>query len=125
MAKYHLLDGKELDMIADKVKRQTRNRVDRGLFAAADTLIECCDGLYIAKDENVFEALDPDKRGTPLAYEPALGAFIGAVGADTARKVVFALFGENDSALAAHTMKLNRWFANTNRDADEDFLGEV
>jgi hypothetical protein len=124
VAQYHLLDGKELDMIGDKVKRQVKNKVDRGILSAVDVFIAACDGLYLSRDGGTYVPFDPGRRGTPLRYEPELGSFIGADGADTARKVVFALFGDNDAAIGNHSMKLNRWFMNTTRDADEELLGE-
>jgi hypothetical protein len=126
VVRYHLLDAKELNGIGDRVKKQTRDRVDRGMFAAADTLIAACDGLYIDKGNGEFVAFDPDKRGTPLRYERELAEFIGADETVTrARQVVFELFGYNDAALANHCAKLQRWFTNTTRDADEEFLGEA
>lgn len=124
VASYHLLDGKELDMIGDKVKRQTRDRVERGLFAAADTMIAACDGLFLDRGQGEYVPFDPGRTGEPLRFGKELSEFIGADGADTARKSLFALFGNNDAAIGTHAMKLNRWFTNTTRDADEEFLGE-
>src|SRR5580765_2030555 len=125
VVQYHLLDGKELDRIAEKVKRQMRDRVDRGLNAAADTLIAACDGFFLDKGSSEYAPFDPGNRGAPLRYEKELAEFLGVEEVATARDVVFMIFADNDVALANHAMKLNRWFTNTSRDADEEFLGEA
>jgi|SRR5882672_5222381 len=121
-AQYHLLDGKIQERIVEKVKRQTKDRVDRGLFVAVDTMIQACDGLFLERDGQ-YIPFDPDRRGFAFKYEKALADFL-EYEADTARRVVFGLFGNNDSMIAAHVMKLNRWFQNTTRDADEEFAGD-
>lgn len=125
VAQYHLLDGKQLDMIAERVKRQTKDRVDRGINAAVDTFIAACDGLFVEKDGG-YAPLDPDNRGMPLRYEPSLAKFCDFYKEGmTARQVVFGLFGDNDAAIAGHAMKLNRWFMNTTSEVDDEFLGEI
>jgi len=122
VCQYKLLDSKEMDRIAEKVRRQVKNKVDRGMFTAVDTFIEACEGLYLER-EGAYVPFDPNRQGFPLKYEPALAEFLG-FSADSARKVVFGLFGDNDAAIAGHAMRLQRWFMNTSREADEDLLGE-
>ena len=122
--KYRLLDGKELNEIVKKVRKQYQDEVDRGIFTAIDTMLAASLGLYIQQNGD-FVSLDPEGRGEPYGYEPALATFIGDPEADTGRKVVISLFGGNDAALAMHNFKLNRWFQDTTRDANEELLGEV
>lgn len=124
VAMYHLLDGKELDIITTRAQRQTRDRVDRGLYMACDVMIAACDGLYLDRGGSEYVPFDPKRRGEAFRYEQALADFCGFE-AETARQVVMGLFGNNDAALASHSFKLQRWFQDTMRDADEEFLGEL
>lgn len=123
VAQYHLLDGKEMTRIVDKVQRQTKNKVERGVSISIDTFIAACDGLYLNPEDGVYVPFDPGRTGSPLQYDPSLSDFLG-LDAPTARAVVRGLFGENDAAIAMHSMKLNRWFQDTSKSADDEFLGE-
>jgi len=124
VAMYHLLDGKELDVITTRAQRQTRDRVERAIYMACDVMISACDGLYLDRGGSEYVPFDPQRRGEPFRYESALADFCGFE-AETARQVVMGLFGNNDAALASHSFKLQRWFQDTMRDADEEFLGEL
>ena len=124
VAQYHLLDGKQLNMIGEKVNRQTKDRVTRGLYAAADQIIAACDGLYLERDGE-YVPFDPYHTGVAMTFGPELARFLELGDVDNARSVVYELFGNNDSALAMHVYKLSRWFQDTTRDADEEILGEV
>jgi hypothetical protein len=123
VAQYHLLDGHELNGIVEKVRRQTKDAVSRGINSSLDILITACDGLFLFR-EGEYVPFDPGYTGSPLDYNQGLAEFVGYE-ANSARQVVQGLFGNNDAALAAHAMKLQRWFQNTTRDADQEFLGEM
>ena len=127
LCRYRLVEGRELQRIMDKVRRQTKDSFDRNLLTTVDTFIAACEGIYIKEPDSEEEPvpLDPDNTGAPMQYEPSLAKFLGFE-ANNAREVVRGVFGENDNAIMQHGARLARWFGNTElTDTEEFLLGEV
>jgi hypothetical protein len=123
VVRYNRVDGKQLDVIGQRVRRQYKKDGERLLWGTVDTMIEACEGLYFRRPESEeLVPIDPDHRGIPLRYEERLAQVIGFP-SDSARDVVHGLFAYNDVAITAHGFRLNRWMS-TNESGGEDFLGE-
>lgn len=127
LAKYRLLEGKEVDAIGRKVVDEVKGRWNRQVLAAVDTMIESCDGLYI----DLGDGEDPQPLtlgGAPIpGFNRELAVamkFEGELHSGTAREVVFALFVNNEVAIMEHSVRLSRWMGNTTRRVDEELLGE-
>lgn len=122
VAQYRMMTAKEIETIASKSKKD-KDKVRRGMNIAIDTLIEACGGLYLIREDGAAIPFDPNKRGMALGYEKELADFLGFE-AVAARQVLRGLFGESDTMISGHAVKLQRWFMNTSRDADEELLGD-
>jgi len=121
LAKYRLVEGKELDMLGDKVTRETKNKWDRQVLAAVDTFITCCEGMYV--DHGDGEPKPMTLEGEHIwGYNEQLATALNFE-AKTAREVVFGVFVNNEIAIMQHNMMLSRWMSNTSRQVDDDFLG--
>jgi len=126
VAKYGILDGKELDNIGRKVARETKDRWQRNILAAMDVLIACCQGMYV--DHQNGEEPEPlTMNGEPIIGYSADLAQALQFNATTARQVVSGVFASNDLALMQHNVRLSMWMGNTSRRIDEDVFsaGEV
>ena len=133
--KYRLpTTGKELDEIANKVRREFKDNYSRNLYSMVDTMIVLCEGLYVQPAIENLESsiegpvpLDPDLSGEPVRFDQRLAEAMGWTDQDMrARLVVRKIFGGNDMAISAHAEKLSRWLANTKADLTMEFwqLGE-
>ena len=127
--KYRNVDGKEVDLIARKVQRETKDRWDRQVLSTVDILIEACVGFYVAttseEEDDPTPLVGPD--GTLITgYDHTLSEAF-QMNAQSARDTLFELFGgrKNDIMIMSHGVQLSRWMGNTARRVDEDFLGEV
>jgi hypothetical protein len=125
LAKYRVLDGKELDTIGRKVQKQTKDRWNRQILAAMDSCIAACEGMYI----DMLDGSEPQ----PLTFNeiPILG-FTGELAqalqyeATNAREVFSGLFLGNEVAMIQHNVRLSLWMGNTSRKVDQDmFMGEA
>lgn len=116
--KYHLPEsGKELDDIARKVQRETKENYYRNLFIATDTMIHLCSGLYVQPEDTPEPVmLDPGDTGYPCMFDSRLGEMVGSPIESGARGALRKLFGNNDLAILSHAEKLNRWLQNTKAD---------
>ena len=128
LAHYRLVEGPELAKIADKVRTEFRGRWDRNLYAAIDTMIVACDGIYIDKGDG--KPVPLTLNGDPITgYNNALAEGLRYVDklrqGFTHRDVVLGLFGGNELAIAEHNARLNRWFGDTSADVSKDFLGNL
>jgi hypothetical protein len=129
-ARYRLLTGDELEKIARRTMGKKSGAKlstwERNLTAALDTMADACSGIFYQ-----LAGMDSPKpvtvNGSPvLNYgDPKLqeGLKIPSE-VKTTRGVILSMFGNNDLAVSAHAVKLNRWFSDTNRDVDDEFLGE-
>jgi hypothetical protein len=124
LAEYRLIDGTELSRISRKVSKQSRDQWQRNIFAAMDTLIAGCTGFFV--DLNQGEGPIPlTLNGNHITgYTPELATALGFE-ASTARLVVSEVFANNELAIAAHSMRYQRWLGNTNAEVDLDFFEGV
>jgi len=121
---YHMATGKRLDEISRKVQREFKDTFSRNLYAAIDTMIDLCDGLYVqpeGADEPVI--LDPDESGYACQFDQTLAELMKMPDAATsnARTVVRRLFGNNDIAVLNHAERLSRWLQNAKADVELEF----
>jgi hypothetical protein len=122
VARYGLMETKQLAKIGKRIQRQFRTRDERVLYASLDTMIASCEGLYYRNDDGDLKPFG--ENGTPLNFsDPELATMLGFE-ASTARPIVMGVFGGNDLAVINHCMTLNRWMQNTGAEIDEDLLGE-
>jgi len=127
--RYHMPEhGKQLDDVARRVTREYKDQYSRNLYAAMDTMILLCDGIYV-QPEGVDEPveLDPHETGLPCHFDETLAEMMGMNGTGgTARTVVKRLFGGNEMAILAHAERLSRWLQNTKADVEAEIwqLGE-
>lgn len=124
--KYRLPDsGKELDMIARKVERQTKDRFQRTLEIAMDTMIHLCIGIYVNPNSELPEPveLDPNRTGSACLFDDTLAEMMSMENPKTvpARSVLKRLFGGQDLAIMEHAGKLNRWLMDTKADLEVEF----
>jgi hypothetical protein len=120
--------GKEIDLIGQKVSRETKDRYNRNLLIAMDMMIHLCAGLYVQPDgaEEPVE-LDPQELGEPVYFDERLAEIIGLNGGSgSARIVLRKLFGNHDLAILNHSEKLSRWLANNKADLERELweMGE-
>lgn len=110
--------GKELDAVANKVFRQTKDSYDRNIGIAIDTMLLLCMGLYVKHpdEDNVYVELDPTLEGSPVGFDERLATAMQWENMETARQIVRKLFNGNDMAILNHAEKLNRWMMNTKAD---------
>ena len=125
--RYRLLAGEEITRIGDKVLRETKNKWERNLFAAADTMIAACEGIMVSLSGKVEDAQPLTWRGQPVrTFGPDLAEALQYQSelppTATHRDVLLGLFAGNDVALAQHSVQLNRWFGNTSTDVMSQML---
>jgi hypothetical protein len=131
-SKYVLPDsGKDLDLIAQRVMRESKDRYQRNLHICIDTMVLLSEGLFL-KPPGIddYEPLDPEELGMPVTFKDGyrLAPIFGWEGEPpTARVAVLRLFGNQELALLGHAEKLQRWMQNTKADLDVEFwqMGEV
>lgn len=115
--------GTELDKIARKVERETKDRWQRNVMVAIDTMILLCEGLYVMPpgvDEWV--ELDPEEVGYPMRFDNRLAKMIGMDETAKTRQIVIKLFGGkgHEFAIINHSEKLNRWLMDTKADLETE-----
>lgn len=125
MARYRLLDGKELEIIGQRVAREVNDRWLRTLFAAVDTFVTAIVGFYVDMGDSLPKPLT--YKGQPITqFGPDLAE--GMQFADEIedpnnhRQVAMALFANNDVAIAQHSYMLSRWMGNTSIDVNRELL---
>lgn len=129
MVKYRLLDGKEINAVAEQAAKVIRDRWERQLHAAVSVFIKACSGLYI----DLQDGTEPQPltiNGAPvLGFTHALADALGFAdkidNPDRALDVVFGLFGNNEVAITQHSYKLNRWMGDTTVDVNAELLGNL
>ena len=121
VARYRLMDPKELGRLGEKIRREYTTTMDRALYGAMDSLINCCIGLY-AKWPEDDRLIALGSEDAPLTYSAQLAEYLGFE-ATTARQVVYETFGQNDFAIISHNVTLSRWMSNRKTDL-RDELGE-
>jgi len=121
VARYRLMETKELGQLGDRIRREYKSTMDRALYGAMDSIITCCIGLY-ARWPDSEELIPLGTEDAPIKFDQALAEYLGFE-ATTARGVVFETFGQNDFAIISHNVTLTRWMGNRNSDLGEG-LGE-
>jgi hypothetical protein len=121
VAKYHFLDPHVLGKMGIKVRQEFKENIDRTLWGSVDSIIECCAGLYARlENEDELIPLDPD---IPMTYDTRLADYLGIEGVETARQVVYEVFGRNPYAIIQHAMNLQRWMSDRSVDLDDGLGG--
>lgn len=130
-AKYRLLTGPELERIAkaqERGKGKQRGLWTRSLSAACAVMSSACVGIFYQTDEmDEPQPLCfpfPDGQEITGFNDPNLASALKIERADTARALITGVFCDNELAVSTHSVKLNRWFGNTNVEVDDEFLGE-
>ncbi len=103
---------KELNNLASKIERETKDQYDRNLMLGIDTMLRLSDGLFVRSEEAVSED-NPEgwvELGFDLKDTNKLCDTFGfpAEIANNARQTVRALFG-NDLKINDHSARLQRW----------------
>lgn len=125
LIKYRLLEGQEIAQIGNTIRQQFKGRWDRTMYAGIDTFIRAVVGVYVDKGDGVPVPLTI--QGQPVTgFTRSLAE--GLQFADTLaepddpRQVVFALFANNEVAIAQHNFNLNRWMSDTSIDISKDMF---
>lgn len=115
--------GREVVAIGEKVFKETSENFQRALYAAMDTMITLCEGLYVQPEGELEPVeLDPQEAGSPVKFDFRLAEIIGLTGDDiTARKVLRKLFDNKELRIVAHADKLQRWLSGAESDAEQAF----
>jgi len=126
--RYRLLEGTEISRMGDKIRRETKDKWQRQIFAAVDTFIAACKGFYVdagdgARQELKYEGEHLTNYDIRLAE--AMGFRDELPEQPTARAVAFSLFNSNDAAIAQHNALLNMWFADTSLDVQAELMGNL
>lgn len=133
VARYKVIPGRIVSDLGKRAQRQFQEEHERNLWATVDLIIAANIGLYYRN----FDIDDPDKQLVPLDPEHEVGdpaavavtfsdpstATLLGVDTQTARDLVYKVFGENDTAIMAHGILLSRWMADTSKGVDASFLG--
>lgn len=116
--KYRMPEGvKEIELIGEKIERETKDTSARNLYMAMDTLIKLCEGFYVKpQDVTEYVLLDPTDVGEPVRFDARMATIVGLPEESPARLIVRKLFGNHELAILNHTEKLSRWLNNTNAD---------
>ena len=133
VARYKVVPGRIAAELGKRAQRQFNEIHEQNIWATVDLIVAANTGLYFRN----FDEEDPDKQLVPLDPDHEIGdpavvavtfsdprtADMLHLTTDTARDLVYKVFGENDSAIMAHGITLSRWMADTSKGVDESFLG--
>lgn len=119
--RFKLIPFKQTEQMGERLRRESKKLESMTLTGAIDTLIAGCEQVML-KDGDTLHPIDPAAE-PPVKLEQRLAELL-RFEADTARKVVRELFG-NDYAITQTAVRLSRWMTDTTREVDEDFLGEI
>lgn len=125
--KYRLLDRVEVEKIAKRVRKITRDRSDFNMLILIDTIINATDGFYV-REMGVTDPqpLTNGDDGPQIVTWDELARFLGASDeqAGTARNGLYFIFGNNEWMIGQQGISLQRWMNNTGLEVDNEFLGE-
>jgi hypothetical protein len=122
--KHLLLDRPRVEIIGEKVMRETKDRGERNQLILIDLIIASTAGFFIASRLTVDpEPLKHEETGELINQWDQLAIYLGGQ-PTTAREAVYWIFAGNEFAVGNHGIALNRWFTNTGLDVDLDLLGE-
>jgi hypothetical protein len=125
LARYRLLNGHELTLIGDKVRREVKGRWDRQIIAAVDTFIASIEGFFVDLGDGSDPVDHPlTYNGEPVTrFDQTLAEALAFENDGTARGVVFGLFGGNEVMVSRHNFQLNRWMSDTSSKVDDELMG--
>lgn len=128
VARYGLVDGKELNKRGRRVWNETKDETERILLASMDTILAACTGIFLRPDQgehNKLWPLDPHKRGEPAVFDADLAEWLGlTIEGNRARDVLYATFAENESAIVVHCARINRWLNDPSKGVEQILGGE-
>jgi hypothetical protein len=130
--RYHLLEGRQIDAIARKVRATIRNRAEQTTAATCDNLIAACDEFFVRDQGREIPVREvPGYKGdrdVPCRYGIELAEFLGFANElgenPSARKVVIGLFGGNDVAVSMHGARVVQWMTKGSLEVDME-MGEL
>lgn len=123
-AEYRVLPAAEMRNIGKSIQRQFKDDTERQIMAIIDTLIRANEGIYYVEEDESLTPIDPDKSGVTCTYaDPRLADALN-IDHSSSRDILQGVFMHRDPAIIAHGMKLSRWYEDTSKEVDEDFLGE-
>lgn len=124
--RYKLLDSKRLNGIGERVMKTIREKEERALAGALDTLIAACDEFFVRYNGEEIALSEVIGQEEPVRYDVALATFLKFEGelpeTPTARSVALALFLNNEVAIAAHNHLLSRWMMGNESEVDLELL---
>jgi hypothetical protein len=127
LIRYRLLEGQELTQVADRMRQAFKNRYERQINAAAETMVAAVTGLYVDLDDGSPPSPLMIKGEAVTGFSAELAEALGFADKidDPARPrdVVFGLFGNNDVMLGQHNFQLNRWMSDTTTDVSQELFG--
>lgn len=118
VARYKLLDSKEISGFAHKVRKQPADR--QNVLVTADTLAASCVG-FLVRENGELRPLGHE-QDDPVCYDDRLASYLGYE-ANSAREAVLGLFGDNEISMLRHGADLGDWFSDTRSSVDEEFSG--
>ena len=122
--RYRLLSSFEIDQIV-KRSRNSSGRSEQLMNNVLDNVITACEELCLRENgEDIPLRQHPEydgDRDIPVRYDGNLARFVmlEIEGPPSARKVVLALFGNNDIAVSHHAAILSRWMMRSSSEIDE------
>lgn len=128
VARYRFLDVDETQAIAKRIDergydpKQFEDRAALSEDILFLPMIEACEGLF-AREGDKLEPVDPDGRGA-AKFDGRLETFFDLEPSGSAREAILVAFLGNGHAALAHARKLQSWFGDTSKTA-EQLLGEA
>lgn len=93
------------------------------LNAQADVLIAACRDVQFRNDDGELQPLDP--TGEPITFGPELAQLVGADGVESARDVLFWIFGPTgEFGVTVQAGEVLAWTQDATRTANAEFVGE-
>ena len=120
-AKFRWIPVKELSATARSLQK-IKDPTQQNIAACADTLVATCDEILIKVGEDQWESLTFNGEPVTFATEGLSVAFKYAR-PKTSRDNCIAFFS-NEYALVDVTQKVVAWLEDTNKEVDEEHLGE-
>ena len=124
--RYGLVDAKRLNAIGERITKTIRERDERALAAALDTLIAACDEFFVRHNGREIPLREVIEQDEPVRYSTELAEFLKfdteLPETPTARSVCKALFMDNEIAIAAHNHQLSRWMMGNETDVFQEML---
>lgn len=129
VARYRVLDfQQEIAKIGKRVEVEFKTQAEQALYGAIDTMVLACKELGMwdrdsEEDDHFVSYQSIIGLDAPVRYGPSLVEAMGWEKIDTARDVVFKVFGGVETMILGHGAQLNAWFGNVTGDQSETFLG--